>query len=222
MVLDKFDRRESNSDSLLMYESLIQNCRDGIAILEGKDGTLVYRNKGMKLITGREDKDAIGHSFLEFIENPIPIDILNRYNYVLSEGKDLFSKCYSTKISDVAGNSLDVELSFDSIGYEGNRAAILVLRDVTETLHYNKLKVAAEAGNNLSHELATPFSVLLGHLNIMQHDYSTGKMDHEAFEKRYKKALVAADEMKTVLGKFRECESESKISETTRLDYNNI
>jgi len=133
-VVDTFDitdqkiTEEALRESEGKYRLLVENARDGICIL--KDEKIIFANPFVFEKTGYTPDDIIGKPFWKFIhplENKKVKDIYKKR----MAGEKVDTK-YDSVILKKDGTTFHVELNAVVIQYEGEKAELAILRDISE------------------------------------------------------------------------------------------
>lgn len=110
------------------YRNVVERANDGIAMII--DGKISYCNQSMLDITGYPMNKIIGKPFVNFL-HPDEVDkVVKRYNQRL-KGKKV-PKIYESVIKRADGEDFFIEINSDIITYQGKRAILAIIRDITE------------------------------------------------------------------------------------------
>lgn len=119
------------------YRQLIEYSPDGICIHQ--DGKIVFLNKAMKNMLGAPDDDSmINKPFLDIVKPEYHNSVLDRNRTVIEKGVDVGQVEHKYIRND--GQEINVEVSALPVAHEGRPAAQVVVHNVTERKHDERLK----------------------------------------------------------------------------------
>jgi PAS domain S-box-containing protein len=119
---------QENRDIEDTYRLLVENARDGIAIIH--DFIVKYANPAFSKMTGLSEKELIGAHLKKFISEEEFIKNTTRYSERIS-GINL-PRIYKSKIIHSDGYTIDVELNVCVVPYGSSLAALVFVRDIRE------------------------------------------------------------------------------------------
>ncbi len=145
--------RESESQ----YRNLIENASDGICIIQ--DQKLQFLNQYLAQLLGYVPDSIIGTNFIEYCFSEEHDRIMSSYCRII-KGEDN-AQNYETALITKRGQRVEVHLSANAIDYHGRRAAMVVIRDITEQKRVSRMArenerleavglVARGVGNNFN------------------------------------------------------------------------
>ena len=139
---------ERSVDSLQTSETnlknVIENNADGIVVVN-PEGQIVFVNPAAETLLGRSLKELLGSRF----EHPLSTEKTSEIQLVRAEGKDRRT----------------VELQVVDTIWEGKRASLIALHDITERKRVEQMK--DEFISTVSHELRTPLTSMKGVVALM-------------------------------------------------------
>lgn len=109
------------------YSTLVENAKDGVSILQ--NDRFIFINKELEKITGYSKEDFKKKNFLDFVAPEFRPLILERYKKRML-GEKVPSN-YEMQIICEDGTRKDVELSANLIEYNGSKATMGILRDIS-------------------------------------------------------------------------------------------
>ena len=110
------------------YRNLIERATDGIGIAQ--DGVLRYANERLARISGYSVVESIGKLFIDFFMPEEVPKVLDRYKRRMAGEK--VTPVYETSLKCKDGSRIDVEVNAGIITYEGEKADLVFIRDITE------------------------------------------------------------------------------------------
>lgn len=168
--------------SEVCYDMLIEHSGD--CIFAYSYGVIVFANDETARLIGIGNKyNLIGRNIIDFIHPSFRDCTLEKMNEIINGKKDL--EGFKTRLIDLNGEFIDVELKSSYFIYKGKPTIINVIKDASalkqiEALRKNveqsssmlnslleQNKLANEFTANLAHELRTPLNVILGSLQVL-------------------------------------------------------
>lgn len=123
---------------------------EGLVIFNER-GTVLFQNNSAKNVLG----DAVGKSYLELYRD---------VNYIRAIESAISGKSFTVKINR---NGKDYQLSANPVKGNSNlNAAVLLVMDITEKEQVEKMR--REFSANVSHELKTPLTSIMGYAEIIE------------------------------------------------------
>jgi len=127
-ITDRKQAEEARKISEEKYSTLVEKGNDGIIIIE--DGLLKFINSKMVSIAGFPLTDLIEKPFIDFVALEYKEFVIDNYKKRLS-GHEVKNN-YEIEIISKDGRNIPVEINASIIDYEGNRADMAIIRDITE------------------------------------------------------------------------------------------
>ena len=121
---------EALRESEEKYRNLVERANDGICILQ--DALVKYGNGQIAQMSGYPIDEIIGSCYTDFI-HPADRDLVLKKNELHVSGKEPNQR-YETGMIHRDGHRVDVEVNTGLIAYEGRRASLIFLRDITVRL----------------------------------------------------------------------------------------
>jgi diguanylate cyclase (GGDEF)-like protein/PAS domain S-box-containing protein len=123
------ERRLAQSEQ--RYQQLVELSPDGIMVIV--EGRILFSNSaGIGLCGARSAEEVVGRRLIEFVDPAQQEQMRDRLR-AAAQGRDEVSS-FLQRYLRADGKRLDVELSLGKFDYGGKRAALVVLRDVSERL----------------------------------------------------------------------------------------
>ncbi|MBD3402966.1 PAS domain S-box protein, partial [candidate division GN15 bacterium] len=143
----EFALRESEQK----YRSLVERANDGICIVD--DNTLRYVNRSLANMLGFEPQELIGRHYTEYI-HPSEIGKVARMYAMRMAGHPVTQR-YETVLVNRDGKPVHVEFNSGVVAYEGRRAALAIVRDITER---HRAEEAAKQSERTARALLNAFT----------------------------------------------------------------
>jgi PAS domain S-box-containing protein len=119
---------EALRESEEKYRNVAEMAKDGIAIVQGT--TLVYLNQSLASMAGYSVEELLGTSFVRFVAPESVADVLALVKNTLL-GKPV-STFFPTRIRHRDGHTIEIEANGTMIVWQGKKALLGIIRDVTE------------------------------------------------------------------------------------------
>ena len=127
-ITERKKAEENLHESEEKYRNLIERATDGIGIAQ--DGILLYVNERLAQLCGYSVVESIGKPFINFFA-PEEVPKFLIVTIVAWQAKK-FTPIYETALKCKDGSRLDVEVNAGIINYEGKKADLVFIRDITE------------------------------------------------------------------------------------------
>jgi PAS domain S-box-containing protein len=191
IVLRDFTYRRQMENNLreseARYATLVEQSNEGVLILQ--NGEYVFANHTMAEMSGYRVEEIVG--------KPLPYLVAETYKETIVERNkqrqagESVPDTYEIQVVKKNGEILDVEISVGTISYEGKRASIVTVRDITERKQtqkkleelYNGEKILrgnlqdeiekrSKYTRALVHELNTPLTSILASGELLEAEVS--------------------------------------------------
>ena len=120
--------RKQLEESEEKYRTLIENANDGICII--KDGLMKFVNPRLLEMGGYSEQDVINQPFSKFISEESLKEVVDKYKKRMT-GEEVNS-FYEAVIKRKDGGKIFAEFNVSVIDYEGDKAELVIVRDITE------------------------------------------------------------------------------------------
>jgi len=132
MILgDAFERKKAN-DKLIesedKYRSVVERANDGIAVLQ--EGKIIFVNERLAEMWGGSVGELVGWPFVDFIHPDEISKVVDRYERRM--GGEEIPSIYETIMRGKNNADIYVELNAGVISYQGKKADLVFVRDVSE------------------------------------------------------------------------------------------
>lgn len=134
------------------FSSVVENSNDGIVVLQ--KNAIKYSNPALENMLGYSKKEVIGRQMIDFID-PRFKKLVADYALKREHGLPAPSR-YEFAIVSKGGVSIPVEANISVVGYNGDRATIAIIRDITRAKEVDRIKT--EFISLASHQLRTPLT----------------------------------------------------------------
>ena len=135
-VGDLHDEIQERRDVEDTYRSLVENARDGIAIIH--DLIVKYANPAFCKMLGLTEEELIGAHLKKFLIEEEFIKNTKRYSARI--GGINLPRIYKSTVIHANGSTIDVELNVSVIPYGRSLAALVFIRDIREEKAWKYLK----------------------------------------------------------------------------------
>ncbi len=137
------------------YRRLIEHANDGICIVQ--DELLRYANHQVYKFTGYSPDEIINTHFERYI-HPAEVPRIQRRGRRFLAGKENVQR-YETVLLQKDGNGFDVEFNISSTTYDGQKAFLIFVSDITERKHAEEALRESEEKYRLIYE-HSPFGIM--------------------------------------------------------------
>ncbi len=152
-ITEQINNLESRTNTI---KAIAENMNEGILLLDNKKNILLL-NKGVLKLLSKKDENFVGKNAIELIRD---LDVQNAIDLALNG-----------KASEVILNSSDkiIEILFTPV-YQGDSITGVVILLIDITRKSNNEKLRREFSANVSHELKTPLTTILGLSELIYND----------------------------------------------------
>ena len=138
---------------VMRFQQAAEAMPDGAIVLDA-DGTILWMNEASDRLLGLDRRRDVGRPVASFVRHPRFTD-------------GLHSGSFEEPIQLTSPNRSELQLLIRMVPYGGSRRLMLV-RDVTRI--YNLEQMRKDFVANVSHELRSPLTVLVGYLEAIEDD----------------------------------------------------
>lgn len=135
------DAQQALRESELLYRVLVQNCRDGVFLIQR--GRLLFVNPALADMLGRSPQELVGQSYMALV-HPDDVQPQTARRQAREDGS-LDVQRYVIRLLHREGHVLSVEVHADAIMYQGDIASTGVMRDITVEQRQRQALADAEA-----------------------------------------------------------------------------
>ncbi len=147
------------------YRNLISNLPKTEYVLVHRNGKLIWINKNVPVFLGLSKEKIIGTQVLNYVEKDYHDVVLNSIK-MRSAGKKVGE--YEIKVVNKFGEDIDVRVRGSDIDYEGEKATLLVLSDISDHKKTEKIIEESEERYRIiaeqTGELIYDYNLLTGHI----------------------------------------------------------
>jgi PAS domain S-box-containing protein len=185
------------------FESILFNAPEGIIIIAQADQKILLANQGFERMFELSENPA-GKFYKEFLA--LPRTDFRKVEHLKNDGSFLHERDFLKR----SGEKFSVEVKGSSTIFNGQRAIILFLRDISQRISYeNKLQQAKTFAENASkiksrflahtsHEIRTPLTAIIG-LNEMARKICSSKEQQKLLDLASDSARSLLDILNDVL-----------------------
>jgi len=130
-ITERKRAEEALRESEEQYRHVVEQANDGICIVQ--DGQIKYANRRLTGILGYPVASIVGSALTDHIGPDERAKVVERYKR--HESGDEWRQQYETTMIHRDGHAIAVELNVGPITYEGRRASLGLVRDITELKH---------------------------------------------------------------------------------------
>ncbi|MEX0680342.1 MAG: response regulator [Balneolales bacterium] len=183
VIRSKIEKRARNNEN--RFRTLIQNSSDIITVLN-PDAVITYASTSVKRLLGYEPEELVGENVFHYIHKDDLKKVRESFRKIVEEGFVELTVEYRFKHKDghwlylesVGSNLLNnpavagvVANTRDINDRKHSETELIHARDIAEEM--NRLKTALLA--NMSHEMRTPLTGILGFASILESDLPEGE-----------------------------------------------
>ena len=143
-----------------MLNVILNSMGEGVLLLN-QAGRVVLMNPSAEKVLGLPEKEGIGRHYLEVVRHPVLADLLARSKSggemargeILLSGRDSEEKTFAVSVASIRAE------------HENLLGQIMVFSDITSLKRLMRLRTDFVA--NVSHELKTPLTAILGYVETL-------------------------------------------------------
>ncbi|MFO8182638.1 MAG: PAS domain S-box protein [Candidatus Aegiribacteria sp.] len=165
------DTLESLKRSEEKYRTLVERSNDSIII--HRDGVIVFANRTAMELTGYGIEELIGNSFLNFVSSEFEALVLRNMTNRIS-GKDVPS-IYNIELLGKNGETIPVEVNVSGLDYDGERAWMIFIRDLSERQvlegqlkQAQKMEAVGQLAGGMAHDFNNILQVINGYTELAE------------------------------------------------------
>lgn len=162
-VTAEMDARRSLEESEQRYRNLMGAVP--VAVLVHRGGRILYANQAAANLAGvASSEDLVGRAVMDFV-HPDSREIVRERVAAVTRGGTPLPTIHETLLDD-DGTPFEAEVSSAPVLLDGEPAAQLVIRDITEQVRAERLREDFLA--MVSHDLRSPLTSLLGFCDLLR------------------------------------------------------
>jgi len=140
-ISDRKEAEEALTRSEKKYRNVVEHAKEGICIIQ--DGIVRYANSQMARMAGCSVGEVLGSPFTEYVDPDVAEDLRQAHEQFMSGADD--EGRYQSALQRKDGQKLDIEFNVSATNYEGRRAALVFVQDVTELKRVERERRQLEA-----------------------------------------------------------------------------
>lgn len=140
-VSAELEAQQALRESESLYRALVQNCRDGVFLIQR--GRMLFVNPALAEMLGYAPAELIGHSYMQLV-HPDDAEAQLARRQAREDGS-LDVQRYVIRLLHRLGHVISVEVHADAILYQGDIASTGVMRDITLEQRQRQALADAEA-----------------------------------------------------------------------------
>jgi len=144
IIIDISERKAMENvlrESEEKYRTVIDNVTDGIVITQ--QGNIVFSNRAMNEMMQGKEADVIGKSFLNMVAEEDWQTMLDFHKRRMDG--EIFTSLYRSNFIRMDGKIITMELNARTSNYNGNPAAFIIMRDISDRVKIeNELQSAKQ------------------------------------------------------------------------------
>lgn len=152
------------------YASVVNNSKDGILI--HRKGIVKFANKAIVDLIGSPPENLLEESVLKFVH---PDDIKFAISRLeMSRSCSNLRDTYEIKLNHMSGFAIDVEVKRSEFLFEGKRASLVFIRDITERKKLNEKLVQSEKllslgglAAGMAHDINNPLAGIIQNTQLV-------------------------------------------------------
>jgi len=163
-ITERKEAEEALRRSEEKYRNVVEHASDGICLIQ--DGIIRYANSQMARMSGHCVEEVVGTPFLRYVHPDVAERLKQAYEDFVS--RDDYEGRYRSALRHRDGQRVEIEFSASAAEYEGRRAVLVFVRDVTELKRAEREKRRLEAQMQRAQKLES-LGVLAGGI---AHDFN--------------------------------------------------
>ncbi len=228
-ITDYREAQEALRSSEEKYRMLVERANDGIVVIQ--DQVIKFASNKFLETYNFEKNTVLGKDIRELIAPESREDIMERYNGGMAgkNGPDI----HETRLIDGNGIAVDVEINDSLVDYEGRKAVLVTVRDITERKRLEKkrsrlqdqlarsekLATVGRLISGAAHELNNPLAVVIGHSELLQSKLE--KVEGKGVRKNLSAILDGAERISEIVSKLLSFAREERFDKV-EVDVNQV
>ena len=197
---DRTRAEEALRESEEKYRSLVERAHDGICIIQ--NATIKYTNVQLAGMCGYAPDEVINTCYADYVYHEEVDFVVGKYNTQMS-GKES-TQHYETAFLHKDGHRIEVDINAGLITYEGQRASLIFVRDITarkhaeqslhdrdEALaHVTRLTTMGEMVAGIAHEINQPLYAIGNYATACAHTIDSNSTEQTDKLREWMKQIV--------------------------------
>ncbi|MFP4038087.1 MAG: PAS domain S-box protein, partial [Desulfobacteraceae bacterium] len=219
--------RNALEESNKKYRSVLENSNDGIVLLQG--GSVRYANPKISAMIGVPVRDLLNRPFVDCIPSQDSAHILKLVQ--ARDDQESGAATIETSLVQRDGLRVDVEITTNTIPFEGESAHLVVFRDITERKIYEKriyqgqkMEAIGTLAGGIAHDFNNILTPILGFTEMTMSGLDPKEKPYQDLGQVLKAGQRAQDLVKQILAFSRQRTYEKKpfqvaplVAEVTKL-----
>jgi two-component system, cell cycle sensor histidine kinase and response regulator CckA len=178
-------------ESEVQYRELVESAIDGICIIQ--DRKLQFVNQQLAEILSSDVGTLVGTTFEEYLAPDKLERAVGLYRSIIKGDED--NQRFETTLLTVRGHRLDAGVSACAIEYQGRRAVMITIRDITEQKHVRQMALEnerLEAVGIVARGVGNNFTNIMNVINSYAASIADGFLPHTRPHNAARKILDAS------------------------------
>lgn len=192
--------KETIKEEHAKLEAVLSNIVDAVAALDA-EGTILFVNKSMLRLIGKEEPDLIGQSFdqhISFSYNDQPITRSHFFPETQTDHSPVYSYPEPVELQNTGHQKKYVRITAASLSQSTTPISqILMLHDVTKEIQLETMKL--DFVSMAAHELRTPLTSIRGYTEMAQREIEDEKRNDEDIRTFLERIMINATDLNTLV-----------------------
>lgn len=204
---------EALRGSEAQYRDLVENALDGICIIQ--DQKLHFVNQQFAEMMARDDADIVGTGFVDCFPAEELERVMGLYRRIVKGEEE--AQRFETSLVTRRGRHLEVSIGISAIEYHGRRAAMMVVRDISDqkrsrqmALENERLEAVGIVARGVGNNFTNIMSVISSYAASIADSFLPHTRPHNAARKILDASRHATDLTKRLLSVVRISETETQ------------